>query len=200
MDDYYVYIHRKQTNHEVFYVGKGKGARQIVKSHRSKFWKAIVNKHGYYSTIVLSGLDEETALCIEQFLISYYGRRFDGSGCLVNLTNGGDGTSGYKHTIDAIEAIRKHRIGKKLSMESRQKLSNSTRGRQFSEKAKIANIERTIRPIMRDDGVRYPSIKAAVEALEKELNKQINQSNISSAARGVTKTAYGFKWTYLPKE
>jgi len=200
LDDYYIYIHRKKTTGEIFYVGKGKGVRCDVKSHRSAFWKSVVNRHGYTSTVILAGLDEDIAFEFEKAFIDWLGRRIDGTGVLVNLTEGGEGSSGYSHSDVAKEKIRQHRIGNKLSVESRQKLSRSTKGRKFSEKAKLANLQKTVRPVVRSDGVVFKSIQEAVDFLQKETGRIIQHSNISSVVRGKSRTAYGFKWQYLPKK
>ena len=96
--NYYVYLHRKKVTGEVFYVGKGKGRRSKVSKNRSKFWKAIVNKHGYTIEIVCDGVQEWYAIELEKELITFYGRRDLGNGSLVNMTDGGEGTSGHKMT------------------------------------------------------------------------------------------------------
>ena len=45
---YYVYLHIKKTDNQIFYVGKGCDYRSNVKTGRTKHWQNIVNKHGYY--------------------------------------------------------------------------------------------------------------------------------------------------------
>lgn len=92
--DFYVYLHRKKTTGEVFYVGKGTNNRSRVRNNKSKFWNSIVEKHGYVIEIVESGLQEWYAFELEYNLIAYYGRRDLGRGPLVNLTDGGEGASG----------------------------------------------------------------------------------------------------------
>ncbi len=103
---YYVYLHRKATDGEVFYVGKGKNLRASSYKSRSTFWKSVVAKYGYYIEIVETGLQEWYAFELEKDLISYYGRCDLGYGTLVNLTDGGDGSSGYKMSKEQIESIK----------------------------------------------------------------------------------------------
>lgn len=91
---FYVYVHRKKTNGEVFYVGKGRNSRAKVQSNKSDFWNKIVRKHGYTIEIVLGNLQEWYAFELEKELIALYGRRDRGEGTLVNLTDGGEGASG----------------------------------------------------------------------------------------------------------
>jgi len=97
-NNYYVYIHRKKTNGEVFYVGKGKGKRAWATSKtvsRSKLWRNTSAKHGLTVEIVVNDIQEWYAFELECELILRYGRIDNGTGCLVNHTDGGDGTSGW---------------------------------------------------------------------------------------------------------
>jgi hypothetical protein len=87
---YYVYIHRRGDNNEVFYVGKGKGNRIKQRDGRNIYWKNIVNKHGYTYEIVEKELSEDSAFDLEIELIKFY--RESGHK-LVNLRNGGEGGS-----------------------------------------------------------------------------------------------------------
>lgn len=92
--DYYVYLHRKKTTGEVFYVGKGCKGRAWTKHGRSIFWKRIVKKHGFLVEIVASGLREWYSFELEKELIAYHGRIDTKTGTLINFTDGGEGGSG----------------------------------------------------------------------------------------------------------
>lgn len=92
--DFYVYLHKKKTTGEVFYVGKGCRDRAWVFNNRNPFWEAVYEKHGCTVEIVADNLQEWYALELETLLIDYYGRRNTGDGTLVNLKAGGDGVSG----------------------------------------------------------------------------------------------------------
>lgn len=98
--DFYVYLHRKKTTGEVFYVGKGSGDRAWNRQGRNEFWKKTVRKHGYYVEIHSHGLQEWYAFELERDLICYYGRRQLGLGTLVNLSDGGEGPSGQVFSED----------------------------------------------------------------------------------------------------
>ena len=91
-----VYIHRKATNREVFYVGMGNPKRPYHKAklERSEFWHRIVEKHGYSVEVIRKGLTKRQAFDIEMDLIELIGRRDKGLGTLVNLSDGGDGANG----------------------------------------------------------------------------------------------------------
>ena len=87
--DFYVYIHKKKTTGEVFYVGKGRKFRAYQRHSRSRFWHSVVNHHGFDVEIVLRDVSESEAYLKEIELIALYGRRDKGLGPLVNLTDGG---------------------------------------------------------------------------------------------------------------
>ena len=91
---FYCYAHRTADDGKIFYIGKGHGNRAYSKQ-RSKYWHNKVNKHGYVVEMIASGLSELNAFAMEREFIAFYGREN-----LVNLTDGGDGSSGYLFTED----------------------------------------------------------------------------------------------------
>ena len=90
---YYVYAHHKASDNQPFYIGKGKDKRAYSKKGRSSFWKKVTDKYDWYVSILHSNLSEQDALNKEVELIALYGRRDNGTGILVNLTDGGESTS-----------------------------------------------------------------------------------------------------------
>lgn len=103
----YVYTHTRLDNNEIFYVGigsdiLGKYLRAFSKERRSKFWKDITKNREYKVDIIYDDLYWIDACKKEIELISKYGRRDLGRGTLVNLTDGGDGVFGYKHTKESL--------------------------------------------------------------------------------------------------
>ena len=50
--DFYVYVHKKKTNGEVFYVGKGSGKRAWSAFGRNSLWKRTADKYGWLVEIV----------------------------------------------------------------------------------------------------------------------------------------------------
>lgn len=89
---FYVYVWRDSAGNP-FYVGKGKGGRANDVRQRSDSFKAIHSKGGCYVEIVDEFIHESQAFSLECELIERYGRRAHG-GTLVNLTDGGEGSSG----------------------------------------------------------------------------------------------------------
>ncbi len=123
---FYIYQHRKKDSKEVFYVGKGKNFRHLEESNRNNYWHNIVNKHGFYSEILFENLNEELALLVEQELISKY-KKLNTSLC--NLTAGGEGVSGYKHTEDVKKLISIQSKGRTHSKEAKEKIGSYWRGK-----------------------------------------------------------------------
>lgn len=113
-----VYIHKRKSDNEVFYVGIGKDEKRAYSKHsRGKFWKSYVSKYQYNVEITHRDIIWEEACVIEKYLISFYGRRDLGLGLLVNQTDGGEGIIGYNHKENAKvligEASRLRMTGKK---------------------------------------------------------------------------------------
>ena len=124
---FYVYIHRRATDGQPFYVGKGKGKRARSKRDRSDWWHFVVKKYGYQVEIVASGLQEWYACELERELISLYGRRDLGDGPLVNLTDGGDGV--VRLAPETLERIAAAKRGVSRSPATIAKVAEANRGR-----------------------------------------------------------------------
>lgn len=90
MNNYYVYLHLKQTNGEPFYVGKGKNRRAFNLKHRNNLWNKVMLKYGVDIIIISDKLTEKEALDLECILIKRIGRIDLGTGPLTNLTDGGE--------------------------------------------------------------------------------------------------------------
>jgi len=139
---YYIYQHRAVDTGNIFYVGKGKDKRHADKNKRNRYWKFYVEKHGFTSEIIADNLDEELAFLAEIECIDVYKRR---GIKLVNLSNGGEGCSGYSHSHSEEQkakwsAMRKGvtspRKGVKLSDETKEKLRIARQGKPLSEQHK----------------------------------------------------------------
>jgi hypothetical protein len=109
---FYVYIHRREDNNAIFYVGKGSKHRAYNKSTRNRHWKCIEQSCGRTVELVESFATEEEAFQHELFLIcsfKVFGVR------LANVVEGGGGAVGYKHTPEAKASMTAKRKGKPLS-------------------------------------------------------------------------------------
>lgn len=116
---FYVYVHLKESDDAVFYVGKGCGYRYLSKQGRNVYWQRIVEKHGFISEIVKNNLTFEDANEYEKFLIE----KLKKEGCnLCNMTDGGEGRSGYVMSDISKQKISKKNKGKKRSEKSKAKM------------------------------------------------------------------------------
>lgn len=120
---FYVYVHRKSTSGEVFYVGKGKDKRAWDTSDRGSHWDRTAKKHGYTVEIIASGLQEWYAMELEIDMIAYYGRMDLNLGKLINKTDGGDGMSGYIYSEETLSKMKKSSNERWSRQEERDKFS-----------------------------------------------------------------------------
>lgn len=142
--EFYTYIWRDAAG-VPFYVGKGRGKRAKNVTQRSKEFKEMHAKGGCTVEIVDWFIHESQAHAYEVELIYRYGRR-DMGGPLINLTDGGEGTSGRKLNSESrakISAAAKVRgipdatrarlvevmTGKNHTDEHKSKISDSLKGR-----------------------------------------------------------------------
>jgi len=106
MMGFYVYIYWYQN--EPIYVGKGKDDRMwwhVLNCQKknsyfyNKLRKILAEDPDHLEiTCEFKELSETRAFELEKELIKEFGRKDLGTGSLYNLTDGGEGSSGYKHT------------------------------------------------------------------------------------------------------
>lgn len=122
MNKFYVYAHSKTDHGDVFYIGKGCGRRARNQNGRSILWNRVVSKHGLTVTILHDQLSEADAFRLECAEIE--ARR-----PLCNFTDGGEGISGYTHTNETKEALRRAHAGRKQDPEVVARRAISLRGK-----------------------------------------------------------------------
>lgn len=92
---YKVYLHRKKSNGQLFYVGISSNKRRPNRvDNRNPIWTNIYNKHGRTVEIIADNLSQKDACELEKFIIKLFGRRDLGTGCLANMCNGGEINTG----------------------------------------------------------------------------------------------------------
>lgn len=88
---YKVYLHRKKSNGQLFYVGISSNKRRPNRvDNRNPIWTNIYNKHGRTVEIIADNLSQKDACELEEFIIQECGRIDLGTGCLANCSNGGE--------------------------------------------------------------------------------------------------------------
>lgn len=161
---YYVYLLIDPIRGEPIYVGKGSGWRMYLHAMSVRtgkiphgnieLFKILRNIQNNGQKIiyrkVLETSDEQRAFDKEKELIAQYGRRDKGTGILTNLSNGGDGQSGYRHTEESKRKLSTANSGQNNAMygmsgekapgwkrvvteETRRKLGKALKGREFSK-------------------------------------------------------------------
>lgn len=107
----YVYIHIRNDNGRIFYVGRGTGYRAWAKNGRNKHWTNVFNKHGRTVEIVESGLTLDESKLLEKMVIELA----IACGCkLSNKTLGGDGVSGLIFDDDSKIKMSRSQGGRAL--------------------------------------------------------------------------------------
>ena len=93
----YVYLHKTKNDGTPFYIGissKDDGySRSKNKKGRNPFWKAVANKYDYEIEILKDGISFDEAKELE---VKYIKEYKENGYQLVNMTEGGDGTVGFK--------------------------------------------------------------------------------------------------------
>ena len=187
MKTHYTYAHSKPDG-TIFYIGKGIGRRAYSKN-RNDYWKRIVAKYGYEVQILAYWDTEKEALNHEVLLIACMK---DMGIELCNLTEGGEGATGYQHSEEHKASLKGNSYGastwgmtfkgKKHSEESKAKMSyvrignKNKAGTTLSEESK-AKISAS--------NLGKPKFKKRVLTAEQvlEIRPRIGYRNIAQLAR-----------------
>lgn len=154
LNTFYIYKHTFKNN--VIYIGKG-NKKRAYSTKRNDYWNKLYKKYGMPIIDFLhKELSEDKAFELE---IEEIKRHKENGFILCNLTDGGEGSTGYKHTKESLakmsginnpmygkvadqhhsfgknhseqskKMISINKIGKKLSIETRLKMSVSKIGK-----------------------------------------------------------------------
>ena len=210
----YVYQHIRNDTGNVFYIGigsdkGGKYYRAYRKTGRNNYWNNITNKHGYRVEIVMDNLSWEEAISNERRLISIYGRKN-----LCNMTDGGEGTPGWKPTEEQRIEMSRIRKGKcyggrekgfKTPEETRKKISESMKGNNRNKRNPVPDETRTKikeallgkpsptrkKVMCIETGIIYNSCAEASELLG------LPKSGVNKSASGFGKSTGGLHFRYV---
>lgn len=134
-----------RTDGTPYYVGKGKDNRAFESYSYSRSVQAPADRR---RILVQEHATEEEAFVAEKFLISLFGRKDLGTGCLRNHTDGGEGFSGLIRSAEHSRRIAESNRGRTCTVESRKRISDSHKGLRCSEQAKeklrTANLGKTL--------------------------------------------------------
>lgn len=196
MTEYYLYRHIRLDKNEPFYIGRGSKeersmayARAICKKRRSSAWKDVFDKSEIRVDIVFKSFSKDCIVKKETEFINLYGRIFNNTGTLVNLSTC-NGMTGYVHTESAKMKIKQKKIGVKTKSEFIPVLIAAS-----TQKKKIIQLDlngnfikewESSRQIERDLGFRH-SVTLNVCRTKEGTTHKSNQK---------TYQAYGFKWEY----
>lgn len=118
---FYVYKHVRLDTGLVFYIGKGHGKRAWSSKNRNPYWNNIA-KLGYSVELVKTNLTEEESFSLEIEMIKLH------KSTLVNMTEGGEGSSGRLCSLDTKNKISESLMSYKITENHRMSISRSVAG------------------------------------------------------------------------
>jgi len=207
---FYVYFYiRCKDSHlgkkgTVYYCGKGQLER-AWKPHG----KIPVPKDLSNIVIISYDLSEVGAFGIERRYIKWYGRKDIDTGILLNLTDGGEGSSGRNWTEEQRKANSGENhpgYGKKQSDETRKKKSIAKTGTKQSEEHIMKGSEAKrkkipIRCIETGEVFNGPYYVAEWLNHQGTLKPTSNLKSVAGlidkCCKGIKKSAYGYTWEYV---
>lgn len=164
----HIYEHIRPDTNAVFYVGKGTEKRMHSKHRRNAYWNNIVRKAGgFVVRKVASHTDEELVFLAEQERIDQLKRL---GVKLSNMTDGGEGPSGYRHTEETKRLIAELQMGEKHWAYGKQ-ISDAERAR-LSQIAKRKHTDEHRKKVSEagKGRVNSPSTRAKISAAKQNGN------------------------------
>jgi hypothetical protein len=192
--EFYVYAYLRK-NGTPYYVGKGKEGRAFINQRRCVSTPKDLNR----ILFLKKNLSEEKAFEFEKYMIFVLGRKDKGTGILRNLTDGGEGPSGYTHTEESRQKMSKSRTGKVLSEKTRRKLSDALKGKPVSENTIRASVEaKKGKPLTKEHCRKISEGRRGIPAHNKGKTggtlSEETRRRMSEAQRGHPSYTAGLNW------
>lgn len=149
-------LHKRNVIYKIENLSNGKiYIGKTVRELRTRLLEHIYNSYnyridnaiqkygiGHFDIEIIAECDNETELSkLEKFFITFYDCKSPNG---YNLTEGGEGVSGFTFPTDIIQRIAAKNKGRKLSENTRRKMSESRKGHPVSDKTRqklsIANM------------------------------------------------------------
>lgn len=128
-----------------------------------------------------------------------------------NINKFADGVTGYTHTLETREKLRKAHLGRKLPEEQKRNISKSGKGRIVSEETR-KKISESNRRTKSSSNYKSKRNEKATKVVQMDIDGNVIQvwdrikeaatslgvhsSNIVHCCKGIKKTTGGFKWAY----
>ena len=135
MNIYYVYAYLREKDLTPYYIGKGSKNRAF-ENHNVK-----VPKDPIRIIFLQQNLLEYDAFRLEIAYIKLFGRKDLGSGILRNITNGGEGIAGYRHTNEAKVKISKSSIGREGPWKGKTRSEKTKLKMSLSQAARVRDVD-----------------------------------------------------------
>jgi hypothetical protein len=133
---FYAYLWLREDR-TPYYAGKGCGNRAFIKGVGHRQYPPCDRTR----IVIFPTVSEAAAFALECALIRFFGRKDRANGCLRNVTDGGEGISGYRHRTEARTLMSQARIGNTYGIGAvrsdkfKKNLSVIHRGRKWSADA-----------------------------------------------------------------
>lgn len=142
---------------------------------RSEWWKRTKEKHGFSVEICFNSSDHDECILLEMWLIAKFKHE---NFPLVNMTEGGEGRLGCRH-----------------SDEMKARASERLKGIAPSNNTRIAQIASVSQPVISSEGIVYSSAIEAARVLFPE-NIGAAKAGICSCIKGRTKSYKGIGFSF----
>jgi hypothetical protein len=188
MNNYYTYAYLREDG-TPYYIGKGSEDRINQIHYRRNGWHLTpppVERRIYLK----QNLSEEDAFRHESYMISVLGRKDMGTGILRNLTDGGEGNSGYvtrektKRKIGEALKGNQNNKGKKHTEETKRTISEALIGNQrFKGKKHTEESKRKMSEALKGRKLSGEHIRKLSEAQKGKILSEETKRKISEAAK-----------------